>query len=82
VIALSSVNALALAAMLGLNLSRYSFGIADYLPERWSDPAVGGVAFWSGVLCIVLILGLNAMRVIWLADERRMWLRQQRELEA
>jgi len=82
VIALSSVNALALAAMLWLNLSRYSFGIADYLPERWSDPAVGGVAFWSGVLCIVLILGLNAMRVIWLADERRMWLRQQRELEA
>lgn len=76
---LSMLTALALAIMVWLNLARYSFGTQDYWPLRWSDPAIGGPAFWIGVACVAGILSMSALRSWWLVGERSSWLRAERK---
>ena len=80
VIALSVVNALALATMVWLNVARYSFGISDYLPMRWTDPAIGQLSFWIGVACAAAILVISGVRGYWLLSERWRWGKSQEEV--
>ena len=54
--ALSVVTGLVLTFMVWQNLMRYSFGVWDYIPERWSNPAISDVAFWLTYLCIAAML--------------------------
>jgi|GEM_PF-2338189 len=63
--ALSMVTAAVLAFMVWQNLMRYSFGIRDYIPVRWNDPAIGELWFWSGVSIVVAIV-LTTIARVWL----------------
>jgi hypothetical protein len=69
--ALSLVTGAVLVLMVWQNLMRYSFGIWDYIPERWSDPAISDQAFWLTYLCIaVMIVGLAWRAVIFVRQDR------------
>ena len=70
-VALSMVTGLVLTFMLWQNLMRYSFGIWDYIPERWTDPAISDPAFWLTYVCIALMLIGLAYRLSMLIRERR-----------
>jgi len=68
--ALSLVMGFVLTFMVWQNLMRYSFGIWDYIPERWSDPAISTQAFWLTYLCIALmLLGLIWRTVLVVRDK-------------
>ena len=68
--ALSLVMGFVLTFMVWQNLMRYSFGIWDYIPERWSDPAISTQAFWLTYLCIALMLvGLIWRTVLVVRDK-------------
>ena len=54
--ALSVVTGFVLTFMVWQNLMRYSFGIWDYIPERWSDPAISTPAFWLTYAVIAAML--------------------------
>ncbi len=68
--ALSLVTAAVLAFMVWQNLMRYAFGIQDYIPVRWNDPAIGELWFWSGVSIVVAIVLITIARVWLLMLER------------
>jgi len=68
--ALSLVTGLVLTFMVWQNLMRYSFGIWDYIPERWSDPAISTPAFWLTYLCIALMLAGLIWRVTLLVRDK------------
>jgi len=56
---LSIATGFVLVFMLWQNLMRYSFGIWDYIPERWSDPAIATPAYLLTYLCIAgMLVGL------------------------
>ena len=59
--ALSLVTGSVLVFMVWENLMRYSFGIWDYIPERWSDPAISDQAFWLTYLC----MGVMVVGIVW-----------------
>jgi len=68
---LSIVTGFILTFMVWQNLMRYSFGIWDYIPERWSDPAISDQAYWLTYLCIALMLvGLVYRAVLVVRDKR------------
>ena len=54
---LSLVTGSILVFMLWQNLMRYAFGIRDYIPERWVDPALSPLAFYGtyALLAVMLI---------------------------
>lgn len=68
---LSLVTGFILTFMVWQNLMRYSFGVWDYIPERWSDPAISTPAFWLTYLCIALMLFGLVYRLSLLVRERR-----------
>lgn len=70
--ALSLVTGFVLTFMVWQNLMRYSFGVWDYIPERWSDPAISDAAFWLTYLCIGLMLIGLIYRAVLLARDKRM----------
>jgi hypothetical protein len=70
--ALSLVTGFVLTFMVWQNLMRYSFGIWDYIPERWSDPAISTPAYWLTYLCIALMLaGLVLRTALVVRDKGR-----------
>jgi len=62
---LSVANGLVLAFMVWQNTARYAFGVKDYIPLRWSDPALGGVEFWTALACSCLIAVVSLVRLYW-----------------
>lgn len=68
---LSIANSFVLAFMVWTNLMRYSFGVLDYLPLRWADPAIDAPMFWGTLLCVVAIVVIAAVRSGWLVAERK-----------
>lgn len=67
-----------LAYAVWLNLMRYAFGISDYLPERWSDPAVGTPTY-AFVLGIVGALVVVTVIRVWLLAQGSSESRRARE---
>jgi len=68
--ALSLVTGFVLTFMVWQNLMRYSFGIWDYIPERLTDPAISGLAYWLTYLCIALMLAALTVRLGLLIRDR------------
>ena len=69
--ALSIVTGIVLTFMVWQNLMRYSFGVWDYVPERWSDPAIADVAVWLTYACITLMVSGLIYRTILVARAGR-----------
>lgn len=68
---LSIVNGLVLTYMVWQNLSRYSFGIRNYIPLRGSDPAIGDFWFGVGMFIIALMFSASLARIWVFLQERR-----------
>ena len=69
--ALSLVTGFVLTFMVWQNLMRYSFGIWDYIPERLTDPAISGSAYWLTYLCIALMLAALGIRFVLFTRDRK-----------
>ncbi|MDC3376532.1 hypothetical protein OAV85_00830, partial [Candidatus Nanopelagicales bacterium] len=69
--ALSLVTGFVLTFMVWQNLMRYSFGIWDYIPERLTDPAISGPAYWLTYLCIALMLAALGIRFVFFTRDRK-----------
>ena len=67
---LSIVTGFVLIFMVWQNLMRYAFGIWDYIPERWSDPAISDIAYWLTYLCIALMFIGVVYRLVLVVKER------------
>jgi len=68
---LSIVTGFVLTFMVWQNLMRYSFGIWDYIPERWSDPAISTPAFWLTYAVIVVMLAGLIYRTVLVVRDRK-----------
>jgi hypothetical protein len=71
IVLLSIVNGLVLTYMVWQNLSRYSFGVRNYIPLRGSDPAIGDFWFSVGMVIIALMLVATLARLWIFFRERR-----------
>jgi hypothetical protein len=71
IVVLSIVNGLVLTYMVWQNLSRYSFGVRNYIPLRGSDPAIGDFWFSVGMVIIALMLVATLARLWIFFRERR-----------
>ena len=69
--ALSIVTGFVLTFMVWQNLMRYSFGIWDYIPERWSIPAISPQAFWLTYACIALMVVGLVYRTVHVVLDRK-----------
>jgi len=69
--ALSIVTGFVLTFMVWQNLMRYAFGIWDYIPERWSDPAISTTSFWLTYLIIAVMLAGLVYRTVLVIRERK-----------
>lgn len=67
---LSLVTGFVLTFMVWQNLMRYSFGIWDYIPERWSEPAISTSAYWLTYVCIALMIIGLAYRLVLVLRKR------------
>lgn len=52
-------NAISATFMLLQNTFRYNFGIANFLPIRLADPALGEIRYYLSLLCIAAMLVLS-----------------------
>lgn len=68
--ALSLVTGFVLTFMVWQNLMRYSFGVWDYIPERWSDPAISDAAYLLTYLCIAFMLIGLIWRAVLISRDR------------
>ena len=69
-ILLSLLNSFVLGFMVWQNLMRYAFGVRDYIPLRWSDPAIGAPWFWGTLVAIAAIAVIAVVRAAMLWSER------------
>lgn len=60
IVMLAAFSALTLSYMVGLNVTRYAFGIRDFLPIRFTDPGLSlnavGAAYGSALMLLALSL--------------------------
>jgi len=59
---LSLISTLALAYMVWLNTMRFSFGVLNNLPVRFTEPAMGWAPVVEGLLCFALLVILAIIR--------------------
>jgi hypothetical protein len=71
IVLLSMVNAFVLAYMVWQNTMRYAFGVKDYLPMRWTDPALGSPWFALALILVGLMLVFTGIRAWIFARESR-----------
>lgn len=53
-----------LTLMVWQNAVRYAFGVRDYWPVDWADPAIGPIPFAASVVCVVAMAGIGIYRAI------------------
>jgi hypothetical protein len=69
-VVLSIVSGGVLTFMVAETFARYAFGIKDYIPLRWDNPAVGPVPYIGSLTTISMLVALTIARVIL---ESRPW---------
>lgn len=69
---LSLLSAFVLTFMVWQNLMRYAFGVKDYIPVRWTDPAFTSPWFWLNVAVVVAMVAITVARAgFFVAEGRR-----------
>ena len=76
--ALSLVSSFILLFMVWQTFMRYAYGVKDYVPVRWSEPAVGPVPYFGSIIVITLLSSVLVIRLILFFKE--MPRRRHREL--
>ncbi|MEI8262011.1 MAG: DUF2142 domain-containing protein [Actinomycetes bacterium] len=62
--ALSLVSSFILLFMVWQTFMRYAYGVKDYIPVRWDNPAVGPVPYFGSIIIITLMSSLLVVRLI------------------
>ena len=68
--ALSLVSSFILLFMVWQTFMRYAYGVKDYVPVRWSEPAVGPVPYFGSIIVISLLSSVLVIRIILFFKER------------
>jgi hypothetical protein len=62
--ALSMLSSLILLFMVWQTFMRYAYGVKDYIPIRWNDPAVGPVPYFGSIIVISLMSSILVIRLV------------------